>query len=72
MTTKTERIEQAAAALSALELEVLVLSAGRHWTVAEIALSLGLSEARVERLLARATRKFDRALHRRRAWWRFL
>lgn len=66
------RLERAAAALSALEREVLVLSAGHGLRTFEIAAKLGISERRVQRLLARALRKFDRALERdSRPWWRF-
>lgn len=62
MLTETERVERAAAALSLLEREVLVLSAGRRLSNAEIADRLGISERRAERILARALRKFDRAI----------
>jgi len=66
------RVERAAAALSPREREVLVLSAGHGLGTFEIAAKLGISERRAQRLLARALRKFDRALEqdgRRR--WRF-
>jgi RNA polymerase sigma factor (sigma-70 family) len=70
--SETERAEWAAARLSWLEREVLVLSAGLGLRNHEIAARLGISERRAERLLARALRKFDRALHQRRSsWWRF-
>lgn len=59
---EAERIERAAAALSTLERQVLVLSAGQRLRNSEIAARLGISEARAERLLARALRKFDRAM----------
>jgi RNA polymerase sigma factor (sigma-70 family) len=57
-----ERLERAAASLSSLELDVLVLSAGHGLSTGEIAARLGMIERRVRRLLARALRKFDRAL----------
>ena len=74
-----ERVERAAAALSPLEREVLVLSAGHGLPNREIAARLGISERRAEHLLARALRKFDRALRKfdpkldgpPRTWWRF-
>lgn len=65
------RIERAAAALSTLERQVLVLSAGRRLRNAEIAARLGISERRAERILARALRKFDRAMENRPPWWQF-
>lgn len=65
------RVERAAALLSALEREVLVLSAGHGLGNAEIAQKLGIGERRVEWILAKALRKFDRAMdERRRRWWR--
>lgn len=71
-TAEVERVERAAAVLSRLEREVLVLSAGHGLRNEEIAARLGISERRAERLLARALRKFDRALDRQeRPWWRF-
>jgi DNA-directed RNA polymerase specialized sigma24 family protein len=58
--------------LSPLEREVLVLSAGLGLRNHEIAARLGLSEAQTERLLAKALRKFDRALRSEgRPWWKF-
>lgn len=67
-----ERVERAAARLSPLERRVLALSAGRGLRNAEIAAALGVSEGRAERILARALKKFDRALERRqRSWWQF-
>jgi RNA polymerase sigma factor (sigma-70 family) len=70
--TEVERVALAAAALSALEREILVLSAGHRLRNAEIAARLGLTERRVERLLATALRKFDRALERQeQRWWSF-
>ncbi len=67
-----ERLQRAAASLSAFEREVLVLSAGHGLRNHEIGARLGVSEAQAERLLARALRKFDRALDRgERPWWKF-
>jgi DNA-directed RNA polymerase specialized sigma24 family protein len=66
------RVKRAAAALTPLEREVLVLSAGWHLRTRDLAAKLGISERRAERLLARALRKFDQAMERkRRPWWRF-
>ena len=56
------RVENAAASLSALERDVLSLSAHAGLCNYDIAELLGISERRVEKLLARALRKFDRAL----------
>ena len=71
-TAEIRHVERAAAVLSQLEREVLVLSAGHGLRNEEIAARLCLSERRVERLLARALRKFDRALERQeRPWWKF-
>ena len=67
---EAERVERAAAALSSLERQVLVLSAGHGFRNDEIAARLGLSERRAERILARALRKFDRAMEDRSPWWR--
>ena len=68
--SEQERVERASAALSAIEREVLVLSAGHGLGNAAIARRLGISERRAERLLARALRKFARALERPTApWW---
>lgn len=67
---EVRRAERAAAALSPLERELLVLSAGQRLSNAQIAARLGVSERRAERILARALRKFDRAMERRRhRWW---
>jgi RNA polymerase sigma factor (sigma-70 family) len=54
--------ERAAAGLSRLERDVLILSARMALRNEEIAARLGISAGRVERVLARALRKFDRAL----------
>lgn len=71
-TAEVRRVERAAASLSPNEREALVLSAGRGLCTADIAARLGISERRAERILARAVRKFDRALARQeRPWWRF-
>jgi RNA polymerase sigma factor (sigma-70 family) len=68
---EVSRVERAAACLSPLERDVLALSAGHGWRNAEIAAALGISERRAERVLARALRKFDRAIGQRpRRWWR--
>jgi DNA-binding CsgD family transcriptional regulator len=61
-TGEVRRVERAAAALSPIEREVLALSAGLHLGIAEIAARLGIGERRAERILARALRKFDRAM----------
>jgi RNA polymerase sigma factor (sigma-70 family) len=63
------RVERASAALTPLERDVLVLSAGRGMDCAAIAARLGIRQARAERLLARALRKFDRALRSERRGW---
>ena len=69
---EVECVARAAAALSALEREILVLSAGHGLRNAEIAARLGVTERRVERLLAKALRKFARALERQeQRWWSF-
>ena len=69
---EVRRVERAAAVLTPLERDVLVLSAGRHLRTGEIAARLGIPQWRAERLLARALRKFDRAMdQQRRPWWRF-
>jgi len=68
---ETRRVERAAAVLSPLEREVLVLSAGHGLRIGDIAARLAISERRAERLLARALRKFDRGLYQPpRRWWR--
>lgn len=69
--TETERLERASSALSPLEREVLVLSAGHGLRTADIAARLAISERRAERLLARALCKFDQALRDPSSpWWR--
>jgi DNA-directed RNA polymerase specialized sigma24 family protein len=56
--------------LSALERDVLTLSAGHGLRNADIGAALGISERRAERILARALRKFHRAMEQRpRRWW---
>lgn len=59
-----ETIEQAARSLGRRERTVLVLSAGEGMSTAAIALRIGLTPDQVERLLAKAIAKFDRALAR--------
>jgi len=56
------RVERAAARLTALERQILFLSAHVGLCNSDISGLLGISERRVERLLARALDKFDRAL----------
>jgi len=69
--SEIERVARAAALLSPLERDVLTLSAGLGLRNGDIAARLGISEMRAERLLARAVRKFDRAMHGPvRSWWR--
>jgi RNA polymerase sigma factor (sigma-70 family) len=58
------RVERAAACLSPIEREILILSAAHKLDCLEIARRLGLSRKRAERILARALRKFDHALER--------
>jgi len=60
--SSNSRVENAAATLSVLERDVLSLSAHLGLCNNDIAGLLGIRERRVERLLARALRKFDRAL----------
>lgn len=64
-------IERAARNLSALEREVLILSANDGLDNAMIAVRLELSQRRVEQVLAAALEKFDRSLDRPKPWWRF-
>ena len=64
-----DAVERAAVALSPLEREVLALSAGKGLRNAEIAAALGISERRAERILARALRKFSRAMEGRGRRW---
>jgi DNA-directed RNA polymerase specialized sigma24 family protein len=69
---EVRRVERGAALLSSIEREILVLSAGQHLGIAEIAAQLGIGERRAERILARALRKFDRAMETpHRPWWHF-
>ena len=72
-----ERLEQAASSLSAVEREVLVLSAREHLSNRAIAARLGIAPAAAERILARAIRKLaaaidrqERAAHRPGPWRR--
>lgn len=67
--SEVARVQRAAATLSPTEREVLVLSAGHGMRNDEVAARLGISERRAERLLARALRKFDRALERQEPPW---
>lgn len=62
MASFASRVETAAASLSALERDVLSLSANIGLSNRDIAGLLGISERRAERLLSRALKKFDRAL----------
>ena len=59
-----ERLEEAARSLRPAEREVLVLSAREGLLNGEIGERLGIAPEAVERLLARALRKLDRALER--------
>lgn len=59
-----DRVCRAAQNLKSLERDILAMSAGRGLLIGDIAALLGISERRVERLLARALYKFDRALER--------
>lgn len=68
--SKSERAEDASASLSALERDVLLLSAHAGLRNEEIAAVLQISPRRVERLLARALLKFDRELSRMERPWR--
>ena len=67
-----ERLEKAASRLRPIERQVLVLSARERLSNGEIAARLGITAEAVERLLARALSRLDRALERQeRPWWRF-
>jgi RNA polymerase sigma factor (sigma-70 family) len=67
-----ERLEQAASSLRPIEREVLVLSARERLSSNEIAARLGITSSAVDRFLARALCKLDRALERReQPWWKF-
>lgn len=66
------RLERAAATLGEDEREALGLHAAGDVSSAEIAARLGISEAEVEPLVARALLKMERALAGLdRPWWRF-
>ena len=66
-----ERLEKAASSLRPIEREVLVLSARERLSNDEIAARLGVTAQAVERLLARAICRLDRALQRQeRPWWK--
>lgn len=60
-----DRLEKAASSLRPIEREVLVLSARERLSRGEIAERFGISPEAVERLLAKALCKLDRALERR-------
>ena len=67
-----ERLERAAKCLRPTEREVLILSARERLSNDEIAVRLGLEPDEVERLLASALRRLERALRRQeRRWWKF-
>lgn len=67
-----DRLRRAAETLTPLERNVLGLSAGKGMLIREIALTLGLSERRTERIFVKALYKFDMALHEEeRPWWHF-
>ncbi|HTU12133.1 MAG TPA: sigma factor-like helix-turn-helix DNA-binding protein [Allosphingosinicella sp.] len=66
------RLARAAACLRPDEREALALHAQGDLSSKEIAAALGMSEAALEPLVARALLKLDRALDRLdRPWWRF-
>lgn len=66
-----DRLERAAASLRPIEREVLILSAREGLSNAEIGQLLGITSRKVERLLANALFKLDRALERQeRPWWK--
>lgn len=67
-----DRVCRAAEKLEPLERDILAMSAGTGLLIGEIASLLGISERRVELLLARALYKFDCALGRQPwPWWHF-
>ena len=67
-----ERLERAASTLLPIEREVLLLSACERLSNGEMAVRLGMTTQAVERLLARAISKLDRAIERQeRPWWKF-
>ena len=67
-----ERLERAASTLLPIELEVLLLSDRERLSNGEMAVRLGMTTQAVERLLARAISKLDRAIERlERPWWKF-
>lgn len=71
-TVDLERLERAAARLTAIQREVLRLSAAERLSYDAIADRLGISHRAVEDHLADALYGLDRRLkRRRRAWWRF-
>jgi len=66
------RLMKAVSTLRPAEREVLMLSARDGLSNAEIAERLGITSAVVERRLADAIYRLDRALERQeRPWWRF-
>jgi RNA polymerase sigma factor (sigma-70 family) len=67
-----ERLERAASTLLPIEREVLLLSARERLSNGEMAVRLGMTTQAVERLLARAISKLDRAIERQeQPWWKF-
>jgi RNA polymerase sigma factor (sigma-70 family) len=67
-----DRLARAAQALRPDEREALALHAQGDLSSKEIASRLGISEAALEPLVARALLRLDRALDRLdRPWWRF-
>lgn len=67
-----DRLENAVSRLSAIEREVLFLSAREGLRIDEIAARLDLPGEKVERHLAGALCNVDRFLERQyRPWWRF-
>ncbi len=61
-----EQLEAAIAGLRPLERQVLILATRKRLPNAVIARRLGITTGRAARVLARALRKLDRALERRR------